>query len=391
MYHIKRWMIHSILCIITLTSCTQPIVKPSEIPVKFHDAIPILTKDLLTQVINGQDFLANLRQGKKKIVLDPFIDINTGEVVQVSRDIETAIFAETKKTFGGKFVISRITQKSLKEADYSMYGTIHYDAYKRGKKYYRIVSLVRDRKTDKIVARSTVWISDRKLDYTPIVESPIILQDQRTERFVKMTKAPVGKQVKPQDDEFNALMSEAETAYSKQDYKRALSLFTQARKHQVGNRMMKTYARLYMTYINLERWNDAEKAFGKLVYLGVEKGNLSVKFLFLVDSTELDKDILNQYDIWLRQIGNYFNYSNRCLQIIGHSSHTGEVKYNDKLSLQRAKRIQQLLQNNFFKVMQNSKAIGKGFKENIVGSGTDDAQDAIDRRVEFKVVECSEI
>lgn len=276
MYHIKQWMILS--CIIALTSCTQPIVKPSETPVKFHDAIPILTKDLLTQVINDQGFF--MRHGQKKIVLDPFIDVNTGEVVQVSRDIETAIFAETKKTFGGKFVISRITQKALKEADYSMYGTIHYDAYKQGKKYYRIVSLVRDRKTDKIVARSTVWISDRKLDYTPIIESPIILQDQQTERFVQMTKAPVGKQVKQQDDEFNALMSEAETAYENQDYKRALSLFTQARKHKVGNRMMKTYARLYMVYINLERWNDAEKAFGKLVYLGVEKGNLSVKFLF---------------------------------------------------------------------------------------------------------------
>jgi hypothetical protein len=29
-----------------------------------------------------------------------------------------------------------------------------------------------------------------------------------------------------------------------------------------------------------------------------------------------------------------------------------------------------------------------GFKENIIGSGTDDLRDALDRRVEFKVRNC---
>jgi len=403
MYHIKQWMILSILCIITLISCTQPIVKPSEIPVRFHDAIPILTNNLLMQVINSQGFLgklqmesqAILKQGPKKIVLEPFIDVNSGEVVQVSRDIERSIFAETNTKFGKKFAISRMTQKSVADADYSMYGIIRYDTYKGSsserKKYYRVVSLVLDRKTAKVVARSTVLISDKKLDYTPIVESPMIIEDQRTENFVKMMKAPVGQQVKQQDDYFNALMTDAETAYEKQNYEHALSVFTKISQHKEGKKMMKTYARLYMTYINLERWNEAEKAFDQLVSLGVENRNLSAKFLFLVDTTDLDKKMRNQYNIWLRQIGKYFNNSGHCLHIIGHSSHTGRAEYNDKLSLRRAKRIRQLLQKNFFDVMQKSKAIGKGFRENIVGSGTDDAQDAIDRRVEFKVVECPEI
>jgi len=401
MYHIKRWVILSILCIITLISCTKEIVKESEIPLKFHDAIPILTNNLLKQVINNQGFLgklkmesqAILKNGQKKIVLEPFIDVNSGEVVQVSRDIERSIFAETNTKFGKKFAISRMTQKNVADADYSMYGIIRYDTRSSSerKKYYRVVSLVLDRKTAKVVARSTVWISDKKLDYTPIVESPMIIEDQRTERFVKMMKAPVGQQVKQQDDYFNALMTEAETAYSKQNYEQALSVFTKISQHKEGKKMMKTYARLYMTYINLGRWDEAEKAFGQLVSLGVEKRNLSAKFLFLVDTTNLDKKMRNQYDIWLRQIGKNFKNSGHCLQIIGHSSHSGGAEYNNKLSLRRAKRIRQLLQKNFVEIMQKSKAIGKGFRENIVGSGTDNAQDAIDRRVEFKVVECSEI
>jgi hypothetical protein len=31
---------------------------------------------------------------------------------------------------------------------------------------------------------------------------------------------------------------------------------------------------------------------------------------------------------------------------------------------------------------------GVGYRENIVGTGADDASDAVDRRVEFKTVEC---
>jgi outer membrane protein OmpA-like peptidoglycan-associated protein len=33
-------------------------------------------------------------------------------------------------------------------------------------------------------------------------------------------------------------------------------------------------------------------------------------------------------------------------------------------------------------------SVGMGFRENIVGSGTDDLRDALDRRVEFKVRSC---
>ena len=35
-----------------------------------------------------------------------------------------------------------------------------------------------------------------------------------------------------------------------------------------------------------------------------------------------------------------------------------------------------------------TKPVGMGFRQNIVGSGTDDVVDALDRRVEFKIVPC---
>ena len=38
---------------------------------------------------------------------------------------------------------------------------------------------------------------------------------------------------------------------------------------------------------------------------------------------------------------------------------------------------------------QRLRTEGKGWDETMVGSGTDDLRDALDRRVEFKVVNCT--
>lgn len=37
-----------------------------------------------------------------------------------------------------------------------------------------------------------------------------------------------------------------------------------------------------------------------------------------------------------------------------------------------------------------AEASGRGFRENIVGTGTDDVRDEIDRRVEFRFSQCVE-
>lgn len=153
---------------------------------------------------------------------------------------------------------------------------------------------------------------------------------------------------------------------------------------------MKTYIGMYRANIKLGRTGAAEDAFSKLVAVGVSNDNLSAKFLFSVDTTEFlsDRDMKDQYNLWVRQIGKYFSTSDRCLNIVGHSSNTGSADYNDRLSLSRARRIQELMKPTFPSVMQRSKAFGKGFKENIVGMGTDDARDSLDRRVEFAVTDC---
>jgi len=55
----------------------------------------------------------------------------------------------------------------------------------------------------------------------------------------------------------------------------------------------------------------------------------------------------------------------------------------------RATYIKQRLTSEASVLDSRTKPSGMGFRENIVGSGTDNAVDALDRRVEFKIVPCA--
>lgn len=116
-----------------------------------------------------------------------------------------------------------------------------------------------------------------------------------------------------------------------------------------------------------------------------------MKFLFAVGSTEFvnNPDLVTQYDIWLRQASRYLATTGTCMTVVGHTSHTGTAEYNLRLSRERAEKIQHLLVS--FAPPSghvNVDTLGRGFEENIIGTGTDDEQDAIDRRVEFRVRAC---
>lgn len=221
-----------------------------------------------------------------------------------------------------------------------------------------------------------------------------MLKDPLLQGMVETAKNPPGAYA--QRDYFAALQSQATTvaatvAYEKRDYNKALSLFQKAI-DQTQGQTMKAYSGLYQTYLKMNELGEAEKVFATLFALGVRNNNISVRFLFSVNSVEFmeNTDLRTQYAFWLRQIGKYFNNNKLCTQIVGHSSLSGSEKYNEDLSLKRSQRVLLLLQPYFSAIGKRASAVGKGFKETIVGSGTDDSRDAIDRRVEFVIVDCNQ-
>ena len=92
--------------------------------------------------------------------------------------------------------------------------------------------------------------------------------------------------------------------------------------------------------------------------------------------------------MWLRQIAREGTAAKACMNIVGHTSRTGSEQVNDALSLQRAAYIRQRLAAEAPAFAARTQASGMGFRENIVGSGTDNGFDVLDRRVEFKIVPC---
>ncbi len=124
---------------------------------------------------------------------------------------------------------------------------------------------------------------------------------------------------------------------------------------------------------------------------GLTNKRLAVKFLFRPGSTDFlaDRQMAGQYDMWLEQIAQQTARKQGCLEVVGHTSRTGPEPLNERLSLLRAQQIKQSLEAKAPVLSTRTIASGVGSKENLVGTATDDARNALDRRVVFKVIDCS--
>lgn len=397
MHYLQRFF--TILFLISLFSCTQNVQQASsKYPLEFNVAINNLANNLLMQTKNNQKVT---QFDNKAIALDPFADANSGEIVKVSRQIEQIIFEQAKKL---DVPIARITPQNLRESKYIMSGIIDFTDYSVGnttdktEKYYKVSASVIDLKTGKIIADSSSWVLNLDLDHTPTAfyqDSPIYMKDSNIESLIATARKGVGElanKVYYDSIDVQALLVQAETDYENKDYTKSLKLFKQVSEHPDGDKLMRTYAGLYETNLKLSNQEAAENAFSQLLATSVEENqNLNIKFLYQVNSIEFvdDPKLKNDYALWLKMIAKYFNDNDQCFHIVGHSSKTGNQVYNKKLSLKRAKAFQNKLP--IINIQIRSKAIGKGFVNNMVGSGTDDAKDAVDRRVEIVVVNCSMI
>ena len=391
-------LLMSIYILVELMACTPPsgiVDDHPPISVELEKAISSLTHELLTQ---AQQREGEFKAGQTKIVVDPFVDAISGDIIQASYHIEHLMIEETQKKFP-HLSMERITPENLQQAHYVISGALNFTNVDKSedKKSYRLSSSILNKKTGKIVANSVAWIPEKVLDYTPTPvykDSPIYLKDRHVKGKIMTAESPIGYFANPtyyQSLNTSALLAEADTAYDRKNYPHALQLFNLAAQREDGQ-TLRTYVGLYETQTKLGVVDHAEKTFDKLLEMGIKENNkLNVKFLFSVDKIDFieDEELKAQYQAWLHQINQFFRKNQYCFNIVGHSSKSGLAKLNKKLSWQRAKKIQQLMRDEFPEIFKKSRVVGKGFEENLVGSGTDDLRDAIDRRVEFVIVDCS--
>ena len=412
-----KWLIEGrglavrLIAAVTLAACAAPPAPLPERPVaptsdlSFDAGVDYAVDDLLTQMRRLPAFNAPPKSGmlgeKKEepprgiIAVDPAIDGVTGQQTVASRSLDSRLLQRAAEKFT-QFDVVAVSSTSISKAQYLLAGTFTpLDAASATRGPFRINLSLTDIKTGLVVAQSVARVRGDGVDTTPTAfyrDSPALTKDRVVEGQIRTAQAPTGAsadEVYLSRIPINALIAEAAKLYEAGNYPESLRYYESAASRPEGQQM-RVFNGLYLVNTQLGRTDDAEKAFAKIVQLGLATNSLSVKFLYRPGSLEFlpDPKISGPYTMWIRLIAREGAASGACLTIVGHTSRTGTEQFNERLSLQRAVAMQRRIEAQAPETVGKLQSVGMGFRENIVGSGTDDLRDALDRRVEFKVRNC---
>jgi tetratricopeptide (TPR) repeat protein len=364
----------------------------------FEQAVAQATDGLAGQTQKLPAFLAKVESklNKRGIVLDPMLDAVTGQQTAATVLLEGRVSERLTSKFD-QFEILPFQSASLARAQYLLTGTMtRVDGGASTRKRALQINLaLTDLKTGTVIAQASALARDEGLDHTPLAyyrDSPVLVKDKVIEGYARTSATPPGQR----GDSFYleriasaTLINEATTLYNQERYVEALGQYRSALATPTGEQL-RVLNGIYLTTFKLGRMAEAEQAFGRVVALGIAYNELGVKFLFNPGTTDFwsDSKVSGPYGMWLRQIAKEGTAAKVCMNVVGHTSRTGSEQSNDALSLQRANFIRQRLSGEAAPLGARTRTVGMGFRQNIVGSGTDNAVDALDRRVEFKIIPC---
>lgn len=378
----------ALLAGLTLAGCATPQASRSTTPLPLDQAAVQATDALMAQTAGMVGFLS-----KRSLVLDPMIDAGTGQQTVATQTLQRRV-ADRLAAGHDTVQILPFLPENLAKATYLLTGTLSRQAVGvAGPLTVRLA--LTDVRSGNVVAQASALALERGVDSTPLVydqDSPVLATDRVIEGYVRTTATPPGQRADAQYLERLAVapvIDEATKLYNAARYQEAAAKYNAAGALPAGDQL-RVLSGIYLSAVKLEQTAEAEQAFAKIVDYGIRNKQLGVKFLFRPGTTEFwaDPKVSGPYAMWLRQIAGRSTQAAVCLDVVGHTSRTGTEPVNDALSMQRANVIRQKLVTEVAALGNRTRASGKGFRENIIGSGTDDAVDALDRRVEFKIVGC---
>lgn len=363
-------------------------------PVPFEQSINRAGGDLFAQA------RAQLGVEARAIVVDPLIDANTGaqtvSTVKMGEQLETLVKSRLPNV-----QVKPLTRQSLESKPLLLIGTLTPVNVERAvdtpPDAFRVWLTLIDLRTGKVIAkqidRSTVGtVNPEPLKF--YADSPTWHKDKTVLGYINscQVNTKIGDAADPDylaRLPAAAVVNEAIMAYGEGKVPVAHKLYKEAETiADPGD--MRVLNGLYLTSWQLGQRDEARDAFGKLVASGLELKRLPVKILFQPGRTTFNAvgDLPQQYQVWLSTLAQQTGRANACVRIVGHTSRTGSASVNERLSRQRAEAVQKMLEQTNRSLATKLTATGVGSKEALVGLGTDDQRDALDRRVEFRVVDC---
>lgn len=349
-------------------------------------AVQHVTDDLLHQL--GPNAFAT-----QTTSIDPMLDGRTGQQTHACERVQAALT---------KALLATATQLKLvpfgsagaAAARWVVTGTL--TVLTEPNRFHLSVALS-DRQSGLVIAQAVTPFRELDMDLSPTKfygDSPSLVRDRSVEGYLKTADTPRGQAADPlYIDQLptSALLADALAAYNAEKWEEALRLYSAAVQRKDGQQL-RTFNGIYLANVRMGKMKEAEEAFAKIAALGLATNNLAVKLLFRPSGTDFwpDPKVSALYPMWLRQIAHAAQAANGCLNVVGHTSHSGPEQLNDRLSLARATVVRERLEHDAPGMSRKWKVTGVGYRENLIGTGTDDERDALDRRVEFKVIPCPE-
>lgn len=383
-----------------LAGCTQPAPTPPVAAATPPTPPPVQPVPFPVAVLNAANAVfsaAPVNGPRQVVVIDPLVNGVTGEQSTATQQIQDSIVALARDKYP-QFDIQPFSAATVSKAPYVMVGTftpVNAQGQTAGtREAYRFCLVMVDLHAGKTVAKGVARARPDGVNATPIGffrDSPAWTNDPSVKSYIDTCQATkVGDAIS--QTYLNGILtasivSEAIGAYDASRYRDALDLYETAVKTPAGNQL-RVYNGLYLTNWKLGHRDQAAEAFGRVVDYGLDNNALGVKILFRPGSTGFDtsEQSTGPYDMWLRQIADHSASKRACLQVTCNSSPSGSAALNDQLSQLRAEYVKGRLETDTPALQGHVIATGVGAKNNLVGTGSDDLSDALDRRVEFKVI-----
>ena len=376
------------------TVAPKPLQAPAPVPIlPLAQALQSATESVFANVPGG------LGQ-RLTMVVDPLIDGSTWAQSVATQNIEATVVKTVKEHFP-RFETLPFTASALTRSPLVFIGTFT-PLDQAGKNegptnWYRVCFALLDIRSGLIVSKGFARAAAEGVDHSPLPflqDSPGLAKDDASSGYVRTCQGTkVGDPINPlywDSLMAAAMVNEATNAYHQGRFEDAHDLYLAALQ-MPGGKQLRVYNGLYLTNMRLKHEKDAVKSFGDLVDYGLNQRQLGVKFLYQPGSTLFvnNAEIRRDYAMWLTQVANRVAAAKTCMRVIGHTSRSGAEPLNERLSLQRSLQIRQQLVDRRKLLAKQITATGVGSSKAIVGSGTDDARDAVDRRVEFSVQDCA--
>jgi len=373
------------------TAQTEFIAPP---PIKFEDAVTRAGRQLF------RDAQAHLGAEPRLLVVDPLIDANTGAQTVSTAKMGDELESLAKKDFRS-YAVTPLTRNTLATKPLLLIGTLTPVNVERSidkqPDAFRVWLTLIDLRTGKVVAKALDRATVESVNPEPLPfyrDSPTWHKDATIMGYINscQVNTKIGDLADPtylSRLPAAAVINEAILAYDDGKVPAANGLYKEAQPiADPGD--LRVLNGLYITNWQMGKKDEARDAFGKLVSSGLELKRLPMKLLFQPGRTTFIAigDLPAQYQIWIASLAQQAGKADSCVRIVGHTSRTGNARANETLSRQRAEAVQRLLERDNRALASRLSSTGAGSKEALVGLGTDDQRDALDRRVEFRVVDC---